>query len=956
MHKKLFFTSALLLLPLFATTHLLAQNRAKLYPYTMDVVQHPDYFRHYVKAPGDSVFGNKVHFISLRNLTGERVKERIDLWVNKLKLGDILWPAYPMIYEKNLKETVAEIKRQKLFLFDLYGYIPGSGPGGYWQQYVIPAGVTELFATELGDHWLGMDNGEQDGRYIGSFAPRLYPKAANRKEQYFSFQNFFEEMGNQLGNRMATLVSLNYGHYFLKEGLYTLIGAETAQGLPNSQVYYSFIRGAGKQYGVHWFGNASIYNRWGWKTYDPTKEADAGPTKGTSLSLLKRLMYTQLFYNCTAVGFESSMTIGKDKLSPLGIIQQQAAKWNERYGNLGAMYTPVALLHDFYAGWTFPRHFYSDDVYRVWGNLPYADSDYLTDGLLNLIYPGYQDASYYRDERGFIAPTPYGDVADCLLSDAPIWLLRQYPVVIVADELQHSAEVKDKLEAYVEAGGRLVITAGSLRNMPEGLFGITAQGNDTISSTEVVCGNRNISEGQPFALARLCYPQKARVISRCGKMAAAVELSSGKGSLLVLASPFGVGFEAQKPLPVRSHTEKPLDQPYPLLKHVEALVGNVLSEVKLFDIDADLSWTVDVKNRNEYNIVITNSQWKPVSFTIKSLIGRIRSIKELKTDKSEVTAVGYTPEIINGGLGEDNNQTIAGGAVRTFHIVIDNPTTTVMPQIEPEANNTGCALVVRNIKNLKEEVLSRPTFFQHYDRMVVDWRYLEERESEQLRTESGWIKKQKLGISVDLTSGLNLYPDLRIVANDSIYYPRSMNRMRRIIDKMAILGADELIVTSQRIIENNFTMDKFRSSLVESLRSLSEYAGQRGIRLLFRPSYERYPSDLKGIADLCTRVNHPNLYLAPSMAELLATGNELNEEKLELLKTLNVKYLFVAASQTDINGQPTHFNMPISKVAQPNIAKILKAVPHVHYIMDGLYASPDEEYLDLKALHALTKE
>jgi hypothetical protein len=478
------------------------QKSVRIYPYAMDVVRHPDYMRHYVKAPGDSVFGNKVHFISLRNLTGERIKERIDLWVNKLKLGDVLWPAYSMIYDKNLKETVAEIKRQKLFLFDLYGYVPGSGPGGYWQQYVIPDGVTEMFTRELGDHWLGMDNGEQDGRYIGSFAPRMYPKAADRKEQYFHFQRFFEEMGDQLGNRMATLVSLNYGHYFLKEGVYTLIGAETAQGLPNSQVYYSFIRGAGKQYGVHWFGNASIYNRWGWKTYDPTDDRSAGPTKGTSLSLLKRLMYTQLFYNCSALGFESSMTMGGDKLSPLGTIQQQAAKWSERYGNLGTMYTPVALLHDFYAGWTFPRHLYSDEVYRVWGNLPYDASDYMTDDVLNLIYPGYQDASYYRDERGFIAPTPYGDIADCLLSDAPTWLLRQYPVVIVADELQGGAEIKDKLNDYVEAGGKLIITAGSLHNMNGGLCGITAEGCDTINGGKVVCGNRSFDEGQPFLLAQ----------------------------------------------------------------------------------------------------------------------------------------------------------------------------------------------------------------------------------------------------------------------------------------------------------------------------------------------------------------------------------------------------------------------------------------------------------------------
>src|SRR6202034_2235905 len=107
-----------------------------------------------------------------------------------------------------------------------------------------------------------------------------------------------------LGNKLACLVSCNFGHYFLKQGLYTLIGAETAQGLPNDQLFYSFLRGAGKQYGVLWFGNASVYNRWGSKHYGAAID-DHGPTKGTSLSLMKRLMYSQILYNSVLVGFES---------------------------------------------------------------------------------------------------------------------------------------------------------------------------------------------------------------------------------------------------------------------------------------------------------------------------------------------------------------------------------------------------------------------------------------------------------------------------------------------------------------------------------------------------------------------------------------------------------------------------------------------------------------------------
>ena len=67
-----------------------------------------------------------------------------------------------------------------------------------------------------------------------------------------------------------------------------------------------------------------------------------------------------------------------------------------------------------------------------------------------------------------------------------------------------------------------------------------------------------------------------------------------------------------------------------------------------------------------------------------------------------------------------------------------------------------------------------------------------------MKHESGWLGRQKLKITVDLTSGLNLYPDLRIVNNDPPFYQKSMDIMKRVIDKMEILGADELLISTQR--------------------------------------------------------------------------------------------------------------------------------------------------------------
>ena len=461
----------------------------RIYDRLIDPREHPDDERKAVRPPDWSDFDDRPRLIYITDFTMEdnriaHLTDALDL-VERHGLGDVYKLSYPVIFAENIEDLAAEFERRNLFLFSLYGYVPGSGPVGMWRQYTAPPEVLRLFEETLGERWLGMENGEQDGRYVGGYASQVIRRGASRLEQYFNFQRHFEKHGDDVGNRMTILVSLNFSHYFAKEGIYTLNGAETGQALPNGQVYYAFIRGAGEQYGLPWIGNASVFNRWGFKSYGAslTEEGmETGPTKGTSLSLLKRLLYSHILYNSMAVGLDlflfendavSRAWEHPGTLSPIGKMQQEAGEWLKREGPPGTMVRPVALLVDFFSGWTFPRHLYTQDVYRVWGNLPYEVGDHLTDGVLDMLYPGYQDSSYFHDESGFIAPTPYGDLADCLLSDAEPWLLERYALLIVAGELSGGREIRDKLATYIEGGGHLVITAGNLAALPGGLAGVT---------------------------------------------------------------------------------------------------------------------------------------------------------------------------------------------------------------------------------------------------------------------------------------------------------------------------------------------------------------------------------------------------------------------------------------------------------------------------------------------------
>lgn len=85
---------------------------------------------------------------------------------------------------------------------------------------------------------------------------------------------------------------------------------------------------------------------------------------------------------------------------------------------------------------------------------------------------------------------------------------------------------------------------------------------------------------------------------------------------------------------------------------------------------------------------------------------------------------------------------------------------------------------------IKEEVLAKPIFFEHFDGVVVDWKYFERREKNDVEQEAGRIGRQKLRVIVDLTSGINIYPDLRLIGNIPADYTRSMATIEDAIAKM----------------------------------------------------------------------------------------------------------------------------------------------------------------------------
>lgn len=102
-------------------------------------------------------------------------------------LGTVVWPSYPLLFTANFEAVVDAIAKDGLYVTDIWAFVPGSGPGNgsdwrenIWQQFYPPLNALNYLEEKLGEKWLGMDIGEQDGRYIGSYSDEMIPQNLDR--------------------------------------------------------------------------------------------------------------------------------------------------------------------------------------------------------------------------------------------------------------------------------------------------------------------------------------------------------------------------------------------------------------------------------------------------------------------------------------------------------------------------------------------------------------------------------------------------------------------------------------------------------------------------------------------------------------------------------------------------------------------------------------------------------
>lgn len=903
-----------------------------------------------VQPPTWDLYNNEVHFTVLRDFRisdGKLVgfHKQFEKYCNTYKLGDVIWPNAKFLRASNIQEMCDELKRRNLYLYQIWGFVPGSPPGN-WQQFELADKTSNIFENTLGPRWLGMDVGEQDGRYAGGFAHQYLPKTTNRFIHYMNFRKHIGRIENMMDNKLAGLLTLPLGHYYAKEGIYTSLASEAAQMHPNSQVAYAFIRGAGKQYGVPWYGNVSYFNRWGYKRYGNNPAL----RDGTSLSLMRRMLYTHIMYNCMVVGFEGNWFDGNE-LSPIGQIQQQAQAWTKEYGLPGAFQSPIGIMVDFFAGWCNPN--YNGILYKVWGNMPYERGDYFTHNVFELLYPGYANSSFFHNEKGFLSPTPFGDSADALLSDAPLWLLKKYKVLVIAGALQGGAEVKDKLEAYVKSGGKLFITSASFENLPGGIGTIRVSSEKVrIKKGTPIRANQTVFKEQYDFDCKGLIPGNGTVIASTKENPIIINEHLGKGEITVFASDFGVSSQVATRTPVRVTVDKDLPNPYPILNHVKHELSKAFETTAMFDLNKELSYTLNYKGKNKFLLTITNSHWQAKEIQLSSKIGRIKKLQELELKNQTREAVGYVPKGMEDvDLGKNTDKYIEGGGMRIFEIEVDALNLVENTFEFPSKKDRKCFLPVANLNSISEEICKRPTLHQNFEGVVIPYSYIKRIAPNELEKQANWIKRRKVKVMVDMTADVNLFPGLTLINGVDADYRQSMKEFQQAFNNFHKMGVEQVILPIHVKVENTLSEKQQLLSLRNTLKSLSKSASQYNIDLNVRLRKEGW-ADFKrnDIVAMICNLKCDNLKLALSITDLLIAREQPDMDVLE-----KTGLWLVSGARREVTGE--FVNVPLHTHGnKEDVKKYVEMKSTIPVVFDVFYNSHDEAYLDAKWMRNLNEE
>lgn len=453
-------------------------------------------------------------------------------------------------------------------------YIMTNYASGSYTEKTGPATYAAL-SGPLADQFLGYVHGEALGTGGVNHADK--PLGGSRREHLDAFGKLMmkqqaaewtkiyktpvPEPHWSKGVSCLSVDSIALAHLFHHTGA-KVVGYELDATNVHAPMRIAFERGAARQYGGAWINYASgnFGDACNYFTQQPVVPRGApswfhskyAVTDGVSAGWYRKMYYLNHLSGASAIFWEQGlgnqwMLPGPGKhpiqLSPFGRATEDFLAFAERLPDRGEPLAPVGLLLS--SGHGYERVNYSSKMLHVFSE---GDADRELRELFNVCWHpvGVAEGQLASPDVQSLPNGRYGNIFDVLV-DRPEKsdVLRNYPVVWAAGDVDLEPLAK-ALDAYVKAGGTLVVTADAARKLPESLLGVTLTGTHDTFDTWMP------TEAAREPLATTPYRAEKVKLAGAGVMAWAAgtaplallnKTNTGNGSVITILVPRGLGLD-----------------------------------------------------------------------------------------------------------------------------------------------------------------------------------------------------------------------------------------------------------------------------------------------------------------------------------------------------------------------------------------------------------------------------
>ena len=382
----------------------------------------------------------------------------------------------------------------------------------------------QSLAGTLGTHkvwWSIMPEYDQSG---GTWPGARKVNYATRSDAYLSWRDSYLNNYAPLGYylqlspsvRAVGIIALNdycfATHYSYELGADMAVLERNNDEMGDVQTGICFVRGAARQYNKPWGIDIST---WRAATQSPTEfSTDSKLIGGWSASYFRRNLYVAYMSGANLILNEPVVRYNGGTLNPLGRVTNEVADFClRRHRDVGKTAVRTAMMLDFNHGFE-PKHGqYSQANYVWYGHLPYADGDYMTHYVLDMIFPGhwksgtlpagapltpqaYKQALFSgQDSRPWepMGASRWGDQFDVILTNASIETMRKYSLIVLVGGYVVNDSLLSRLDKWVSEGGNLVTHAGQIRPQDGAFVGVSRSGLLRRSTSSVWRGDSSTS-------------------------------------------------------------------------------------------------------------------------------------------------------------------------------------------------------------------------------------------------------------------------------------------------------------------------------------------------------------------------------------------------------------------------------------------------------------------------------